>query len=196
LGDLTVTAGTLDFDGFNASIHGLFTLDDEANAIDSEITMYSGLDFSGAIDLAVNAWTSFIFSGPGTLIPGAINLPACHFNSNCSFIGSFNVSRIVFSTDNVQLTFEAGETATIANLAAADWNGAAPDLYNRFRSSNSPNEFFLDIPNAINAEWCFPRDCTLVGFDVTVTNSVNGGNNTGWIFPPALTSTFSSFRYW
>ena len=166
INSLTASAGTLSMNGVQISVVG--------NA-----------SFAPSTTLTKNATSYFLFNGSGTqtLASGGKSLPQCTFNNNFAIQTACTIYRLIWGVDGFTGTFDSGATYIISNLTASDWNGSVGNL-NALRSSSTGNQFTLTIPNIATLQYMNPQDC-IVSQIITVNDktSLNGGNNSGWIFP-------------
>jgi fibronectin-binding autotransporter adhesin len=164
-GDLTITAGTLNMSG-------------------DTVTVGSDITVNSAATLTIDATSAFVVLGNGVISTGGKSFPQTTINGNTAINGGNTIARLIYGTDGKTITWQSGQTFTISNLTAANWNGADGNL-NAFRSSTPGTQYALAIPGAVTLEYMNPQDCAVTGYEITANDgtSVNGGNNSGWLFP-------------
>lgn len=184
-GDLTLTSGTLNLNTFaltvggNTAINGTSTL----NATGSTCSFAGNYTTAAGTTITINAATNYTFTLNGAIVTtNGKALPQITFNSNFSINDTCTITRLIRGVDGFTGTFEAGQTFTISNLAAANWSGAAAAL-NTVRSSVPGTQFTMVIPNAATLTFYDSQDCIYQGFDITANDgtSITGGNNVRYL---------------
>jgi hypothetical protein len=99
--------------------------------------------------------------------------------------------------DGKTYTWQAGKTFTPLALAAADWSGSASTT-TKFVSSSPATQYTIAIPDALTLSWMEPTDCAVTGYTITATDgtSIDGGNNSGWVFGSPSGTTESLDATW
>lgn len=193
-GDLTLTAGKLNLSTFNLTVGGTTAINGTStlNATASTCSFAGNYTTAAGATVTLNAATNYTFTAAAIVTTNGIALPQCTFNAAFSINDSCTISRLIWGIDGITGTFEATQTFTLTNLAAASWNGSA-GLLNAVRSSIPGTQFTLAIPNIVTLQYINPRDADLAGgFQITVNDgtSVDGGNNdVNWIWPVVVPST-------
>lgn len=187
-GDLTLTAGTLNLATFNLTVGGNTAINGTSTltATASTCSFAGNYTTAAGCTVTINAATNYTFTAVAIVTTNGKALPQCTFNATFLINDSCTIARLIFGVDGITGTFEAGQTFTITNLAAANWSGAA-GLLNRFQSFIPGVQYTLAIPNAAVLSYVNPQDSNLSAafqLDCRDGTSVNGGNNdVDWLFP-------------
>jgi hypothetical protein len=176
VGALNLASGTLNLSGDSVYATRLINLASGATFT---------TDASSAVRIANN----------GKIYTGGKSLPNTYAAGDFSLYDGATIARLTWQADGKTGTFEAGETFTLTNLAAADWQGSAGSL-NALRSTTTNTQFTLALPNAVTLSYMNPQDCKLTGYSITVNDrtSIDGGNNTRWIWPILGGDPLGAFR--
>jgi hypothetical protein len=193
-GDLTLTAGTLNLSTFNLTVGGNTAVNGTStlNATASTCSFAGNYTTAAGSTITINAATNYTFTAAAIVTTNGKALPQCTFNAAFSLNDSCTITRLIWGVDGITGTFEATQTFTLTNLAAANLSGAA-GLLNAFRSSVPGTQYTLAIPNIVTLQYVNPQDADLAGgFQITVNDgtSLNGGNNdVNWIWPVVVPAT-------
>jgi hypothetical protein len=186
LDSITIAAGTLGTTDHNgADSVGQVTITGGAWSLPNDTTVLTG-DWlqTTAGDVVQNAASLLKATKDGARLafPGD-TAPSTIFLNNGYLDSGYSLTRLTL-TDGKTYTWQAGKTFAVINLAAADWTGSSPTR-TAFRSNSTGTQYTIGLPNAATLEWMNPQDCKLTGYSITVSDgtSLDGGNNTGWIFP-------------
>ncbi len=183
-GDLTLTAGTLTLATFNLTVGGNTAVNGTStlNATGSTCSFAGNYTTAAGSTITINAATNYTFTAATVVTTNGKTLPQVTFNSNFSINDTCTITRLIRGVDGFTGTFEAGNTFTISNLAAANWNGAAGSL-NAVRSSVPGTQFTIVLPNAATLTYYDSQDCIYQGFDITANDgtSLTQGNNVRYL---------------
>jgi len=173
-GDLAVTAGTFNISGDDIAIGGDLTID-------------AGATFT------IDASSTITLSGNSTVTTGGKTLPQLTVNGNTAINTGCTIDRLIYGTDGKTVTWQQGQTFTISNLTAANWNGAAAAL-NSMVSSNAGTRATVDIPGATSCEYMSLKDINVTGATLTVNDgtSQTQGNNRGCVFSGTISLDVST----
>jgi hypothetical protein len=182
---LTLTSGIFNPATFAVTMTGNVAINGTSTLTASGSTCNFGGDYTTAAGstITINAATNYTFTKNGAIVTtNGKALPQVTFNSNFSINDTCTIARLIRGVDGFTGTFEAGQTFTISNLAAANWSGAAAAL-NYTRSSIPGTQFTMVLPNAVTLTYYDSQDCIYQGFDVTANNgtSATQGNNVRYL---------------
>lgn len=181
----TLTAGTLTTATFAVTVVGNVQINGTSTLTASGSTCTFGGDYTtvAGSTITINAATNYTFTKNGAIVTtNGKALPQCTFNANFTINDSCTITRLIRGVDGFTGTFEAGQTFTISNLAAANWSGAVAAL-NAVRSSIPGTQFTIVMPNAVTLTFYDSQDCIYQGFDVTANDgtSITRGNNVRYL---------------
>jgi len=191
-----VTLTVADGDGTDFTIDG--TMDADGNLdIDGSISISAtgSVDSDGTFDATGGNVT---FTGAGNLFLGGTITSLGTFTCGTSTVtldGTsqslpagytfYNLTKIVTSADT--LTFQAGSTTTVTNTLTLQ--GAGGELLS-LRSSSDGDQWEIDPQGTRTVAYLDVKDSNNTsGTDITGTNSIDSGHNTGWTFQKAPTVT-------
>jgi hypothetical protein len=116
---------------------------------------------------------------------GNTTAPAITFGAPITTTGTFTMSA------NTSAAFAAGATSTFENV---NWQGSDGNEV-ILRSTNEDEQWYLDIPGSqLNVEFVDVQDSNASSTDglITAYGSIDSGNNNGWYFVPAGSSTIAN----
>jgi hypothetical protein len=189
-GDLTLTSGTLNLSTFNLTVGGNTAINGTSTltATGSTCSFAGNYTTAAGCTVTINAATNYTFTAAAIVTTNGKALPQCTFNAAFTINDSCTIARIIRGVDGFTGTFEAGQTFTISNLAAANWSGAAAAL-NAVRSSVPGTQFTIVLPNAATLTFYDSQDCIYQGFDITANDgtSITRGNNVRYLTMNVIT---------
>jgi hypothetical protein len=177
-GSSTITATTV-----NGSVYNNATItvnkDSSQWTISGNYTTLSNATYNPGTSTLTMTGLNAVLATNGKSVGKVIANNSIAINNSCTLPG------LSWGVDGKTITFEAGETFTITNLSAEDWNGIDGSL-NSLVSSSPGTAYTIAIPDSLSVSYMNPTDCHISGGTVTPQNSIDGGGNVNWIFLSAV----------
>lgn len=191
----TYSALALGDDYYHLSVAGNVTQD-------YQLSVLGNLDISGALNSnGYNLYLAGDFNNFGTYTSGANSIYLIGKHQTIIGSNSFN-NLIKRNNTSASLTFPAGSTQTISGTLELD--GTVGDLL-VLKSSASGSTWTINHTGTLNyLSYLNVSDSTSVSVLDAKSNSVNGGNNTNWVFTAnnalvwtgAVNNNFSNSGNW
>jgi len=191
-GDINLSNGTLNlsnFDIISSRLQSNTTLPRVINMGSGTWTLTGDtvvLDFSNPGKLTFNADTSTIKLTDTSVTDKTVYTGDKSFfnywndttDGDCYLIGTSDFADFKLSQGVVQV-FDSGSTTTIANLVAIGSIGNTITM----RSNNQGSQWTLDgMTGVFDAYYCSIEDSNATNGTFTAFNSIDVGNNNGWVF--------------
>jgi hypothetical protein len=194
-GDFTHTAGTFSQNANKLTVAGDVAINSAGAGTWNDTLVAAGDITVGASSAPTTTGATWTTTADGAIITtNGKALPQLTTTNNATINDGCTIARLI-PADGKTLTLEAGETFAVSAYTSGDWNGTAGNLV-KWVSSSPGTAYTIAIPSAITASYNNPTDFTASGYTITAIDgtSLDGGNNTGWIFPTGgNTDQFSPF---
>ena len=203
---LTLTAGTLATSGYRVTCGAFSSTGSTTRSLSlgsSLIDCYGNWTVSGTgvtITPGTSTITMYPVTASSTFAGGGLTYATLTANVGPSFsliiTGSNTFDSLLVSASTAYLTLAAGSTQTVTNF---DLSGGSGGSYAYLNSTSAGGTATLSkASGTITQDWLYMQDSTATGGATwnAGSNSVNSGNNSGWIFgAPPVTVNANFFMF-